>query len=66
MSDAEIKLKLFRLIDTLPEYNLKDIYDLLRAKLETFNKSGTNNLSDLDSRYKQMAEDRDREKEAIE
>ena len=66
MTDAEIKLKLFRLIDNQPGYLLYDIYDLLKTKLETSIITETNTVSDIDSQYKLMAKDKNREKEAFE
>ncbi|MCD4678966.1 MAG: hypothetical protein K8S00_01135 [Bacteroidales bacterium] len=66
MTDAEIKLELFRLIDNQPLDILFDIYDLLKTKFETSKRREINTVSDIDSQYKKMAKDQNREKEALE
>jgi hypothetical protein len=66
MNDAEIKLKLFRFIDSQDGNQLKEIYNLVREKFDLAKLSRANKLSDIEVQYKQMAEDMDREKDAIE
>jgi hypothetical protein len=66
MNDAEIKLKLFRFIDSQKGYQLKEIYNLVREKFDLAKLSRANRLSDIEVQYKQMAEDMDREKDALE
>lgn len=60
-SEAELKLEIFRLLDSQHEEDLKEIYDWLSIKVKK-----NDNLSDLESGYRDMAADKDREKEAAE
>jgi hypothetical protein len=66
MTDAEIKIKLFRLIDSQQGYLLQDIYNLLKVKFGSVKKDEVNLLSDIEVQYKQMADDQNREKDALE
>jgi len=60
-SEAELKLEIFRLLDSQHEEDLKEIYDWLSIKV-----GKRNNLSDLENGYRDMAADADREKDAME
>jgi disulfide oxidoreductase YuzD len=60
-SEAELKLEIFRLLDSQHEEDLKEIYDWLSIKV-----GKKNNLSDLEKGYRDMAADTDREKDAME
>lgn len=60
-NDAEMKVKIFRLIDTQQGKALQEVYDLLSAKLR-----GKNTLSLIEQGYKDMAADEQREREASE
>jgi len=66
MTDADIKLKLFRLIDNLSGNVLLDTYDLLKTKIKASNPVETSKVSDIESQYKKMAKDKIREKDALE
>jgi hypothetical protein len=64
MNEAEIKLKIIRLIDTQQGQILQELYEMLLNKLnmgKTEKKSHT-----LESAYKEMSQDEEREKEAFE
>lgn len=56
MSNAELKLEIFRLIDQQGDQTLKEIYQLLRHK----------NTTPLVQSYQEMAVDQQRETEALE
>lgn len=60
-SDAELKVKIFRLIDTQQGKVLQEVYDMLSAKLQ-----GKDALSSIEQGYKDMAADEQREREASE
>lgn len=60
-SEAELKLEIFRLLDSQHEEDLKEIYDWLSIKVRK-----KDNLSDLEIGYRDMAADKDRENEATE
>lgn len=64
MNNAEIKLELFRLIDNQDGNVLKDLYELITEKLKT--KKVSQLISNLDSGYESMANDVNRESEALE
>ncbi len=66
MTDSEIKLKLFRLIDSQSGNILLDTYNMLKSRLMNSNKEEENYVSDIESQYKQMSKDRQRENEAME
>ena len=60
-SEAELKIKIFRLIDTQAEESLQEVYDWLSAKLRE-----KEAVSSVEQGYKDMAEDEDREQQAFE
>jgi hypothetical protein len=64
MNNAEIKLELFRLIDNQEGNVLKDLYELITEKLKI--KKVPQHISNLDSGYEAMANDVNRENEALE
>ena len=66
MTEAEIKLKIFRFIDNQPGNILTEIYDLLKSKYMNTKKEEKNYISDIESQYQQMSKDTVREKEALE
>ena len=65
MSEADIKLKIIRLIDSQQGQALLELYDLILRKL--YKENGKKEpLSALELAYKEMAEDHEREQEAFE
>ncbi len=60
-SDAELKMKIFRLIDTQQGEVLQEVYDFLTSKLQD-----NTTLSLHEKGYKDMAADEQREREASE
>ncbi len=61
ISEAELKVKIFRLIDAQQGESLQEVYDWLSAKLQE-----KQALSSIEQGYKNMADDVEREKEAFE
>ena len=61
ISEAELKVKIFRLIDAQQGESLQEVYDWLSAKLQE-----KQTLSSIEQGYKNMADDVEREKEAFE
>ena len=59
--EAELKVRIFRLIDTQSEESLQEVYDWLSAKLQQ-----KETVSLLEKGYKDMAADEEREQEAFE
>ncbi len=65
MGEAEIKLKLIRLIDNQKGEILQELYDLIIKKLYQ-EKKQLAQLSPMEMGYKEMSEDQAREQEAFE
>ncbi len=65
MSEAEIKLKLIRLIDSQEGSILRELYDLILTKVSP-ERNKKNTISTIEEGYKAMSEDIDREEEAFE
>jgi hypothetical protein len=65
MSESEIKLKIIRLIDSQNGETLKELYELILAKLYGKKKEEPS-LSPIEEGYKAMSEDEEREEEAFE
>ncbi|MEY3368739.1 MAG: hypothetical protein RI973_1894 [Bacteroidota bacterium] len=65
MSEIEIKLRIIRLIISQKGDILQELYNLILSKLFKEKKQPTP-LSALESGYKEMSEDVEREKEALE
>jgi hypothetical protein len=65
MSESEIKLKIIRLIDSQNGETLKELYELILAKLYGKNKEESS-FSPIEEGYKAMSEDEEREEEAFE
>lgn len=61
ISEAELKVKIFRLIDAQQGESLQEVYDWLSAKLQ-----GKQAVSSIEQGYKNMSEDVEREQEAFE
>ena len=61
ISEAELKVKIFRLIDAQQGESLQEVYDWLSTKLQ-----GKEAVSLLEQGYKNMADDVEREQEAFE
>lgn len=69
MNSAELKLEIFRIIDRQEEAILKEIYEDLIKQFERTPESKPILVEDLDpieTSYKAMAEDEERELDAIE
>ncbi len=64
MSEEELKLNLIKLIVSQKGEALKELYALIVEKLK--NKAEDKPTSDLESAYQKMAQDEEREKNAIE
>lgn len=60
-NDAELKVKIFRLVDTQEGKALQEVYDLLSTKLQE-----KDTLSSIEQGYRDMAADEQRESEASE
>ena len=65
MSEADIKLRLIRLIDSQKGEILHELYELILSKLY-HEKWEEEPLSAMEIGYKEMSEDKDREEEAFE
>lgn len=65
MSDAELKLKIFRLIDNQNSETLYQLYDLILSRLHS-SKNEYSTVEDIEAGYKKMALDRERETKAFE
>lgn len=61
ISEAELKVKIFRLIDAQQRESLQEVYDWLSAKLQE-----KEARSEIEQGYKNMADDTEREQEAFE
>lgn len=61
INEAELKVKIFRLIDTQEGESLQDVYDWLSNKLRE-KQAGYS----LEQGYKNMADDKEREQQAYE
>lgn len=61
ISEAELKVKIFRLIDAQQGESLQEVYDWLSAKLQE-----KEAFSSIEQGYKNMADDTEREEEAFE
>lgn len=59
--EAELKIRIFRLIDTQSEESLQEVYDWLSAKLQQ-----KEIVSSVELGYKDMAADEEREQAAFE
>ena len=59
--EAELKVRIFRLIDTQSEESLQEVYDWLSAKLQQ-----KETVASVEQGYKDMAADEEREREAFE
>ncbi len=65
VSEAELKIKIFRLIDGQEGENLQKLYQLLLENLQS-EKNVYHHWTSLEERYRAMATDEEREKEALE
>lgn len=65
MSDSEIRLKLIRLIISLKGDVLQELYELILSKIQKKDER-TPHVSSLELGYMQMAEDLERESDALE
>ncbi len=65
MSEADIKLRIIRLIDSQEGEILRELYEMILNKLYQ-EKREEENLSALEQGYKKMSEDQEREEEAFE
>ena len=61
IGEAELKVKIFRLVDAQQGESLQEVYDWLSEKLQE-----KETVSSLEQGYKNMAADEEREKEAFE
>ncbi len=61
IGEAELKVKIFRLVDAQQGESLQEVYDWLSEKLQE-----KEIVSSLEQGYKRMAADEEREKEAFE
>lgn len=61
IGEAELKVKIFRLIDAQQGESLQEVYDWLSTKLQE-----KEAVSSLEQGYKNMAADEEREQEAFE
>ena len=61
ISEAELKVKIFRLIDAQQRESLQEVYDWLSARLQE-----KQTVSSIEQGYKNMADDVEREQEAFE
>ncbi len=61
IGEAELKVKIFRLVDAQQGDSLQEVYDWLSEKLQK-----KEIVSSLEQGYKSMAADEEREKEAFE
>lgn len=61
ISEAELKVKIFRLIDAQQGESLQEVYNWLSAKLQE-----KENVSSIEQGYKNMADDTEREQDAFE
>jgi hypothetical protein len=65
MSEADIKLKIIRLIDSQQGEMLQELYELILKKLYK-ERQDDEPLSPIEIGYKEMSEDKGREEEAFE
>lgn len=65
MSEADIKLRIIRLIDSQQGEVLRELYEMILNKLYQ-EKREEEPLSALERGYKEMSEDQEREEEAFE
>lgn len=65
MSEADIKLRIIRLIDSQQGKVLRELYEMILNKLYQ-EKQEEEPLSALERGYKEMSEDQEREAEAFE
>lgn len=65
MSEADIKLKIVRLIDSQSGEVLQELYEMIISKVYQ-RKKEVEPISTLEEGYKAMSEDKEREREAIE
>jgi hypothetical protein len=66
ISDAEIKLELFRIIDHQEGPVLRKIYKSFHTIVKESKKETIESVSDIEEQYKIMSKDIEREKEANE
>ena len=65
MSEADIKLKIVRLIDSQSGEVLRELYEMITSKVYERNQE-VGPISDIEQGYKEMSEDTERETEALE
>lgn len=65
MREADIKLKIIRLIDSQKGEVLEQLYELIQSKINREKREEVP-LASLETGYKEMSEDKDREVEAFE
>lgn len=65
MSEADIKLKIVRLIDSQSGEVLRELYEMITSKVYERNQE-IGPISALEKGYKDMSEDKERETEALE
>lgn len=66
MSEADIKLKIVRLIDSQSGEVLRELYEMIVSKVYERSNLEVEPISALEQGYKEMSEDREREIEALE
>lgn len=65
MTEAEIKTKLYNLINNYQGYHLQEIYRLLNKELSNTFKNNSKKTLTLEKQYKLMSQDVEREEEAL-
>lgn len=65
MSEADIKLRIIRLVDSQQGELLRELYDMILNKLYQ-EKCEEEHLSVIEMGYKEMSEDQEREEDAFE
>jgi hypothetical protein len=65
MTEADIKLKIVRLIDSQSGEVLRELYEMITSKVYERNQA-VQPISALEQGYKEMSEDKERETEALE
>jgi hypothetical protein len=65
MSEADIKLKIVRLIDSQSGDVLRELYEMIISKVYERSNLEAEPISALEQGYKEMSEDREREIEAL-
>lgn len=66
MSDSEIKIQLFRLIDGQSGRTLQKLYEMVRIEMVSDERNkDSDGLNELERSYKEMSEDQEREKDAF-